>query len=313
MQSHAEERFRILSIDGGGIKGVLPAAFLASIEDVLGVPINKYFDLIAGTSTGGILAIGLGLGFSARELRDFYIEEGPKIFNSKLPGWRVGVFKPKHSSEPLKQALAERFTDKKIGDSKTRLIIPTFNGSKAEIHIYKTRHHAKLDMDHRISALEVAMATTAAPVYLPSFKGSQGITFVDGGLWANNPVGYAAVEAITLLGRKPNELRILSLGCTQIAQSFSKLKAGKDWALLPPIEAALVGQSGGSLGIAQSIAGHENVYRINPVVPAGKFSLDGSGGIDELRGLGESEARHEIPKLKPVFFARTVQPFTPAP
>ena len=75
---------RILSIDGGGIKGTMPAAFLAGLEDDLGQPIGRYFDLIAGTSTGGIIALGLGLGRTAKELLELYERRGPVIFGQDL-------------------------------------------------------------------------------------------------------------------------------------------------------------------------------------------------------------------------------------
>ena len=83
---------RILSIDGGGIKGTMPAAFLAGLEEELGQPIGRYFDLIAGTSTGGIIALGLGLGRTAKELLDLYERRGPLIFgldkaDDESPGW----------------------------------------------------------------------------------------------------------------------------------------------------------------------------------------------------------------------------------
>jgi patatin-like phospholipase/acyl hydrolase len=76
---------RILTIDGGGIKGVFPAAFLATLENELGAPIGDYFDLIAGTSTGGIIAMGLGLGLTARELHGLYRDAGRRIFKRRFP------------------------------------------------------------------------------------------------------------------------------------------------------------------------------------------------------------------------------------
>jgi uncharacterized protein len=107
--------FRVLSLDGGGIRGVFPAAFLARLEEHLEYPIGRYFDLIAGTSTGGIIAIGLGLGLTAGDILRLYVEQGPTIFDQdhgtvenwmrqKLRGVRH-LFVTKHSSEPLRHAL----------------------------------------------------------------------------------------------------------------------------------------------------------------------------------------------------------------
>ena len=74
---------RVLSIDGGGIKGVFPAAFLATLEDAIGDHVARHFDLIVGTSTGGIIALGLGLGLSATEILGFYEQYGPQIFKQR--------------------------------------------------------------------------------------------------------------------------------------------------------------------------------------------------------------------------------------
>src|SRR5579862_7682308 len=108
---------RILTIDGGGIKGVFPAAFLATLEQQLGRPIGRYFDLIAGTSTGGIIAIGLGLGLSAGDILKLYVEQGPAIFgqdHGSVQNWfrqklrgMAHLVATKHSSEPLRRALED--------------------------------------------------------------------------------------------------------------------------------------------------------------------------------------------------------------
>src|SRR6266404_7090824 len=96
---------RVLSIDGGGVKGVFPASFLATIEDAIGGSIADHFDLIVGTSTGGIIALGLGLGLKAHELLSFYENWGPQIFGGP-PRWRAlrSLFVAKYSAEPLSRA-----------------------------------------------------------------------------------------------------------------------------------------------------------------------------------------------------------------
>jgi patatin-like phospholipase/acyl hydrolase len=130
---------RILCIDGGGIKGVLPAAFLKTLEEDLEQPIGSYFDLIVGTSTGGILAIGLGLGLSANEILEFYKTSGPVIFGQKADpsapqSWLARKIKgfrnvrrfiePKHDADILAGKLKKVLKNTLIGDSKTRLVIP---------------------------------------------------------------------------------------------------------------------------------------------------------------------------------------------
>src|SRR2546423_11943635 len=107
---------RILSIDGGGIKGVFPASFLASIEDALGDRVANYFDLIAGTSTGGIITLGLGIGLSAKEILTFYEELGPRVFKgTPLLRSLRGIGLSKYSQAPLKEALQSQFGERRLG------------------------------------------------------------------------------------------------------------------------------------------------------------------------------------------------------
>jgi uncharacterized protein len=124
--------FRILSLDGGGIKGAFTASVLATLEEDTGKSVVDHFDLIAGTSTGGILAIGLGLGLSAREICDFYASKGPEIFPStsliqRTSGFFRQLFGPKHSHSVLRSALEEVLGKRKFGESSCRLLIPTYD------------------------------------------------------------------------------------------------------------------------------------------------------------------------------------------
>jgi uncharacterized protein len=306
---------RILSIDGGGIKGVFPASFLATIEEELPQPIGEYFDLIVGTSTGGIIAIGLGLGFSASELLDFYLKLGPDVFagNRILKFFRwFGI--AKYNPQLLEEKLVKKFGDRKIGESKTRLVIPSMNLTTLDVHIYKTSHHERLMKDYRRPVVEAAMATAAAPTFFPSYKSAQGIPFIDGGLWANNPMAVAAVEALTILGWEAKEVRMLSIGCTQAppgihwAQRFS---LGLVYWGFKAKDAFMGGQASGALGMAQHLLGKENVFRINPVVPSGRYALDSVKELEGLRGLGYDQARYKISDLMPIFFREPVEPFEP--
>ena len=128
---------RILCIDGGGILGVFPAALLAELEQHLKHPVGSYFDLIAGTSTGGIIALGLSLGHSASEILSLYQNRGPEIFDKhrgSLANFALGKFKSirqlyrnKYSSNALQEVLEEIFCDKRLGEARTRLVIPAWN------------------------------------------------------------------------------------------------------------------------------------------------------------------------------------------
>ncbi len=303
---------RILSIDGGGIKGVFPAAFLADIEDTLEHPIYRYFDLIAGTSTGGIMALALALGIKASEILDFYRKHGPKIFAGnrfvltiKQALWR------KYGHQHLRRALEQTFGDKLIGDAKTRLVVPSMNIDTGEVHIFKTKHHTKIERDYKVQAIEAALATASAPTYFPLFKTAFQFPLVDGGLWANNPVGIAVVEAIGVLGWPKEDLRVLSVGCTESPFDVGPLRkrnVGWYWAT-KTVDAFMAGQSSGSLGTAYTLVGHENVIRVNQVVTKGRFALDSAKQVSELSALGRNRARNESAKIKPMFFASPAEEF----
>lgn len=196
--------YKILSIDGGGIRGVFPAAFLAKLEEHLDAPLASYFDLIAGTSTGGIIAIGLGLGLSAKDVLALYEERGPAIFdqhhgaiaNFVLQRWRGArhLFASKYSSKPLHDALVGVLGDRRLGESRTRLVVPAWHPMLERVYIYKTAHHPRLETDYKVSAVDAAMATAAAPTFLDPHVTEDAIELVDGGVWANNPIGVAAKD-----------------------------------------------------------------------------------------------------------------------
>lgn len=325
---------RILSIDGGGIRGVFPAAVLAELEDDLDQPIGSYFDLIAGTSTGGILALGLGLGLRARSLLELYENNGPEIFGDDEIGtnWiarqasrlgrrlmrngRFWILGPKHSSEPLRRILSDVLGERRLGDATTRLMIPAWHGKSNDLWVFKTPHHERLATDYKDLAVDVAMSTAAAPAYFERHVTARDVGLVDGGIWANNPTGPAVVEAIGVLDWKPKELRILSLGClddiTEMRERYSM------FGIAPRLsEIFLAGQSRSSIGTARILTGdvggsnHKAVYRISQPVPANTYSLDRTSKIQDLKDRGIAAARTEKPNLRPVFFQKQAEPFVP--
>ena len=315
---------RILCIDGGGILGTFPAAFLSGIESNLPKPIGEYFDLIAGTSTGGIIAIGLAMGLRAQKLLDLYEDRGPAIFGQasgkvrnyfgkKLADARR-VFTHKYTSEALEHELEAVLGRKRIGDASTRLLIPAWNPLARSVYIYKTAHHPRLRNDYKCSAVDAAMATAAAPTYFPQHTTRESLGLTDGGTWANNPTALAVVEAISVLGWSAGSLRVLSLGCLEKTYNMPK-RAGTGTLGTKAIDLFMQGQSRGALGIAKLLTGHEHereaIYRIDHSVPSDTFKLDDTGAIQELKGLGLAMARDRQPILQPIFFQTPVDKFIP--
>lgn len=323
---------KILSLDGGGIKGVFAAAFLETIEEATGKRIADHFDLIAGTSTGGIIALGLGLGMSAKEITQFYVNDGPRIFNQSNPldaqNW-ITKFKgvicgiknssnqliaPKYDSTELRKALERAFQANRLGDSKIRLIVPAYHADKEDVYVFKTKHHPRLQLDWKESAVNVALATAAAPTYFQAHPMPSGAPMIDGGIWANNPVGLAAVEARSVLGWKEDDLYIVRLGCTEESLDIP-IDAGYAGLLLKSTSLFMQGQSRGSDGTAILLSGHRQeaprFFPFQPKVPAGKFKLDNIEMINRLRGLGVAYGREALPLFEQHFLCEKSEAFVP--
>jgi len=269
-------RFQILSFIGGGIRGAFATSLLKELEQKLGRPIAESFDLIAGTSTGGIIAAGLALGLSAEQMHDFYVRHGAQIFTPRPPykakalmrfvfplaNW---VFKKK-TGGALDAAFRARFCpfalqdafDQGFGDTTlksvefTRLIIPAVNLTKGEPHVFRSRHLPKALHDQDTKVADVAVATTAAPTYFPH-RPIDGNDYVDGGMWANDPSLLAFIEATRIRqfeaanesspGLDASDVHLLSIG-TGRAQ-FSLSPPGPDAGILywAPRVADLMGTS----------------------------------------------------------------------
>lgn len=330
----SQTKKRILALDGGGIKGAFAASFLETIETHTGKRIVDHFDLIAGTSTGGIIALGLGLGMSAKEITQFYINDGPRIFRQPNPldklGWLSNIkskcpaklrsylqlISPKYDSLPLKEALERAFQTKRLGDSEVRLLIPAYNADKEDVYVFKTRHHPRLEVDWKESAVHIALATAAAPTYFPAHPMPSGAPLIDGGIWANNPVGLAAVEARSILGWKDDDLFIVRLGCTE---EILDIPVNSGYAGLCQKSTALFmqGQSRSADGTAMLLSEHRQdtprFFVYQPKVPSGKFSLDGSNMIARLNGLGRAYGREALPTFQKYFLKNKVERFYPSP
>ena len=316
---------RILTIDGGGLLGTLPAAFLAELEDTLPYPIGDYFDLIVGTSTGGILAIGLGMGYTAADLLKFYEDEGPIIFaQQETEGIKARLrwfarkakqlWKPKYDAEVLRAALQKKLGNRQLGESHTRLAIPAWNPTLRTVHVYKTAHHPRFTRDYKVLALDAAMATSAASTYFKQHTTEQDLGLIDGGSWANNPIAIAIIEAIAVLGWPTDALRVLSLGCLDETYALpANLGIGKLGS--KAFNLLMDGQSSGAMGMARLLTGdpheREAIFRINHEVPWNTFRLDDVSIIKTLKGIGYAKARDSYPKLTPLFFNHPSACFTP--
>lgn len=210
--------YHVLALSGGGYRGLYTATVLAELEAVLGRPIASHFDLICGTSAGGMLALGLAAEIPAIELKALFERQGSRIFGCRSLARRLLGFwlTAKHDSAGLRGVLTERFQDATIGNLKHRVLVPAVNYSTGRGQFFKTPHHPSFEMDHRMRIVDVALATAAAPVYFPLARNDRGV-FADGGLVGNAPGLFGLHEVNTFLAPKQNALvRVLSIGTMTI-------------------------------------------------------------------------------------------------
>jgi patatin-like phospholipase/acyl hydrolase len=323
-QSWPEGRpFRILSIDGGGIRGAFPAAFLAEIEKRFlgGASIANHFDMIAGTSTGGIIALALAHGLTAQEALSIYTERGEQIFPrpvgvGKLTTLLRWLVKPKHDQSKLKDELLRIFGDKVLDGARSRLVIPSFEGRHGEPFIYKTPHHPDYQKDRHKKFAHVALHTTAAPSYYPGVD-DDAYVMIDGGIWANNPVMNALVDALACFDVAREDIRILSLGtgeATFTVDEKARLGGVKEWALMRAFNAAARAQSKNALGQAYLLVGKNNVVRIDVPESDTPIAMDDvRRSVRELplvaRSLVEGAGHH----IHRMFLQDAVEPFIHCP
>lgn len=287
-------RYRVLSLDGGGIKGVFSAAVLAELEEMTGKRIVEHFDLIVGTSTGGIITLALGLDVPAPEILQLYEQNGADIFRgtgslARPRGW----WRPRHSPEALRAALAGLFGGKRLADARCRLVIPAFDVDSGQVHVFKTGHHPRIRQDPKELAVDVALATSAAPIFFPVHVSARGKALVDGGVWATCPVSVALLECQCVLRWPLDRVDVLSIGTT--AEPFHV--PGKLFRLgllgwrKTLLTLLLVAQQQAALAQAKLLVG-ESLLRVDETVAPGRFKLDEPRRVRELRSVGISAARH---------------------
>ena len=241
------ELFKVLSIDGGGLRGMIPAMVLAEIEARTGRPVAETFDLIAGTSTGGILALGLALPgdggeprYAAQELIELYEKEGSRIFSHRA-GLLRGAFEERYPAKGLEEVLREYFGDARLKDALTKVFVTSYEIQLRAPFFFRSER-AKAEADYDFPMRQVARATAAAPTYFePAKVEAKGpvdyYALVDGGVFANNPAMCAYVEARSILkerGSTPldeSDLLVVSLGTGQLTDRFRYEKA-IGWGLL---------------------------------------------------------------------------------
>ena len=212
--------FRILSLAGGGYLGLYTACVLAHLEERAGEPLGRRFDLIAGTSVGGILAVALAFEIPMAKIKDLFLEHGTAIFSSrglptnavaKLRDLSRAVLGPKYNGVALAKALAVYLGKQTLADAKHAIVVPAVDVTRSRTKIFKTPHASGSRGDEDIRAASVAMATSAAPAYFPSVRVADAL-YADGGLFAVAPDQVAMHEATHFMRVAESRIRMLSVG-----------------------------------------------------------------------------------------------------
>jgi patatin-like phospholipase/acyl hydrolase len=331
--------FRVLCLDGGGIRGVFTAAVLRRWEEMTERKVVEHFDLIAGTSTGGILAIGLGLGMSPAEMERFYVSRGTTIFPVEEPIRSLACslrhwFASKFDRTVLEKAVVEAYEGAPVkmpgGRYRTRLLITAYNSTADLPYLFRAWLDPEYPPPYRtFDPVPAALATSAAPTYFDPNQ-IQHVRAIDGGVWANSPTTITLAEAVQGLGVEPERIEMLSVGTTfdtlllgQPAQLDGKMIEMLAKPVAGGVAAKLAGmlwkptRIEGKLGWLPNIAGFlmktqaqtadyvckrvlgDRFVRVD--VPTVPTSLDDTAAIDLLISLGENAAEERLADVRTRF------------
>ncbi|MCG8420600.1 MAG: patatin-like phospholipase family protein [Proteobacteria bacterium] len=330
---------RILSLDGGGIRGIIPGQVLCEIEKMIqqatgkpGARVADYFDLVAGTSTGGILTCALlcpdednpaQSRFSASEVVDMYLERGDEIF--EIPLWHrissgSGTLDEKYPADGLEEVLEDYFGELWLSDLVKPCLIPAYDIRRRRAHFF-TQHGAERNLAQDFRVRDVARATAAAPTYFETvrIKSRTKVPYplIDGGVFANNPAlcayaevraGYARAHGISPPARA-DSMAILSIGTGKVEKSYTYREA-KDWGSLqwlrPLIDILLAGTAETVdyqlRQIYDAVKAPNQYLRVEPAINPSVVSPDLDNASPEnlvaLRELGQETAERDSALLK---------------
>jgi len=291
---------RVLAIDGGGIRGLIPALVLTELERRAGRRVFEMFDLIAGTSTGGILACALSAPdpLPASELVALYEEEGPKIFDRSL-FQRIksaeGLLDEKYDSDALDRAVERFLGHKRLGETRPDLIVPSYDTAAPGPYFFKSTKARETPDTDDFPLSVVARATSAAPTYFEALAAGER-SLVDGGVFAVNPAMCAFAEVLKEVAAR--DVVLLSLGTGQRTRKrpFDEIK---DWGLArwarPILEVVFDGVSDAVDYQLDHILGPERYWRLQTELTLASDDLDDASddNLAKLRGHADDLIREK--------------------
>lgn len=282
---------------------------LAIWEKELGRPIADCFDLLVGTSTGGIIALGLAAGLPAADLVKFYEEDGRRIFPARFSfrRWRAGVWHwlgRKYSAQALESALRQRLPDLTLGNLNKPVVITGFNLEAGRHWYFKTPHFENNLIDRHRPLWQVARATSAAPTYFPAFRSAERELFIDGGMVANNPSLIGYFEVALKFRAYRDRIKMLNLGTEggECALPKRRLSWGglAFWAKQAP-NVLMQAQAVATESLMQELLGRDNWLRVKPEHGRDFAPLD-IYDPELYRGLAVNQAARTFNEARQRFF-----------
>lgn len=216
-----------------------------------------------------------------------------------------------YKQEPFRAALEEILGERLLGDSFKRLLVPSWDALVGSVHIFKTPHHPRLTRDHRIRMVDVALATSAAPTFLPAAS-VDGHRLLDGGLWANNPSALAVAEAVSILDASLEKVKVLNIGTTTALTDHPRALDRAGYLRWGPraVDLTLTAASRGAQGLTAHLVGESNYRRFDAVVPPGRYRLDRSDAGD-LAAFAAASSRQLSPTFASIFADHCAAPYEP--
>ena len=310
-----KEPFYILALDGGGTRGIYAARILECLEESLKVQIRDCFNLIAGTSTGSIIAGAAAIGIPMKNVVELFEREGPKIFRRKLH--RFSWFSSKYSKKPLERAIDNHLSSTiKLGEISTPLMIMSSDISAGDVWVFKSKYMEEeghpYSRDKGLLLKDAILSSCAAPTFFApqgvydSLRGSNALV-VDGGLWANNPSIFAYTEALSKFNNKVDvdQIKILSIGTApETSEMYSKKRFWgflTGWGREKFIHYILGIQSRASTNMAGLLLGDRQYLRIQP--KKGSWDLDSTGKkhFNRLKEHADNHFAENESKIKAEF------------
>lgn len=296
--------FNILAIDGGGIRGVFPAHILYCIAQRLGIRIDEHFDMIAGTSTGSIVAAAIACKIDPEKVVYLYREHGAEIFSKRKSWWPMKIrpaIQSLYDSESLKRILQGILGDVKLGDISIPLLLPATDIGYGGVHVFKSGYSKDFTRDKDVFLREAVLASCSAPTYFDPVRVKEYL-LADGGLWANNPSLAAVIDAQRRLKIDPSNIRIFSLG-TGHAKTCYGVKADRKWGLLngwkgPEFISFLMSlQAQSTHNYLQLMLKEDQLLRLNFESDC-PLPLDDCSAIDDLISNADRTFTHNSPKIR---------------